>query len=118
MARETEQVPTVVHELVDCVSLDQGRGALLCSDEVHGHESKKSDEDDPRQQFACGKRHCRVWMRDDVRHGRLLCEEVSIMIGNCDAIFRVCAMPGSSGSVAIARFRKIDRHAVRNFRRP
>jgi hypothetical protein len=69
VAREAEQVPTVVHELMDGVSLYQGSGPLLGANEVKRHEREKSDKDDPGEQFACGQWHCRGRMRDDLRHG-------------------------------------------------
>jgi len=52
MAGESEQMPSVVDELVDIHSADEGRRALLRADEVNRQQENETGENRPRQQLA------------------------------------------------------------------
>src|SRR4249919_1515111 len=49
VAWETEQVPPIVHPLMDTSAGEQGRGALFSGDEVHGDQREHPREDQPGQ---------------------------------------------------------------------
>ncbi|EGJ73145.1 hypothetical protein STTU_0356 [Streptomyces sp. Tu6071] len=78
MAGETEQVPAVVHPLVDARAGEQRGGALLGADEVERDEHEEADEDRPWQHradrqakggFGSGRR-ARNGRGGGLRHGK------------------------------------------------
>src|SRR6266851_3855500 len=79
VAREAEQVPAIVHELVHVVPADQGGGALLGADEVEEQQAQHGGEDRPRHDLphrdADRDRLGAGGRRGEVRHGYGLLRE-------------------------------------------
>jgi hypothetical protein len=52
MAREPQEMPRVMHELVDIGAAEQRRGALFRPDEIDGEQREQAAENGPGQNLA------------------------------------------------------------------